>query len=329
MSISGYTTVRNVVSLDYPLRETVKSLEGFCSEICIVDSSDQEDGTAELLQELKAASRIPFNIQRLYLDWSSPNHGVYDGYTKAVARKMCTGEYCWQTDSDEIVHESFYDKIHHLTDFISPKIPILLLPVVEYWGSGGKVRLDVPPWKPRLSLNHPQITHDIPADFRWYDNYLLYAKPGTDGCDYVMPKSFKPIQAGLPPIEVAHRLASSVSTGVGFKQACDTWFREVPGIHHYSWWSIYRKLQHYRTFWTSFWQSLYGFKKDLKENPIFPGRDLADVSDEELMALAKKLETETSGWVFHKPWDGTNRSGTTKPMSDPAVMKSWIRSHTN
>jgi hypothetical protein len=144
-----------------------------------------------------------------------------------------------------------------------------------------------------------------------------------------MSKSFKPIQAGLPSIEAAHQLASCTSSGIGYKQACDAWFKEVPGVHHYSWWSIERKLQHYKVFWASFWQSLYGTKRDPKDNPIFPGRDLADVDDSEFANLAKELEGKTSGWVFHKPWDGTNRSGTMQPMSHPAAIQSWIRTHTN
>jgi hypothetical protein len=328
MSISGYTTVRNVVSLDYPLREVVKSLEQFCSEICVVDSSDTEDGTAELLQQLKNESRVPFKVQKLYLDWLSPNHGVFDGYTKTVARKMCTGDFCWQSDSDEIVHEKFFDKISGLTEYVSSQAPILILPVIEYWGYRGKVRLDVPPWKPRLSLNHPQITHDIPATHRKYQDYLLYASPGTDGCDYVMAKSFKPIQGSLPPTETAKALIAAMKTGVGYKEICDSWFVDTPGVHHYSWWSIYRKLQHYRSFWASFWQSLYGEAKNPTDNPIFPGRVLHTVTDEELMEYALKLEEGTSGWVFHKPWDGTRVPGTTSSTTHPQVIQSWIKLHT-
>ena len=30
---------------------------------------------------------------------------------KAEARKRCVGEFCWQQDSDEVVHENDYDKI--------------------------------------------------------------------------------------------------------------------------------------------------------------------------------------------------------------------------
>src|SRR6185436_9620387 len=77
---------------------------------------------------------------------------------------------------------------------------ILALPVVEYWGSKGKVRVDVNPWKARLSRNLPDITHGIPIQLRRKFNGLDYASPGTDTCDYVSKSTGRilPVMGFMP-----------------------------------------------------------------------------------------------------------------------------------
>ena len=44
-------------------------------------------------------------------DWDNKRFAVYDGLQKAMARAICTGEFCWQQDSDEVVHERDYGLI--------------------------------------------------------------------------------------------------------------------------------------------------------------------------------------------------------------------------
>ena len=62
---------------------------------------------------------------------------------------------------------------------------LISLPVIEYWGNQGKVRMDINPWKWRLSRNKPNITHGIPKHLRKTDeDGNIYALPGTDSCDY-------------------------------------------------------------------------------------------------------------------------------------------------
>ena len=46
---------------------------------------------------------------------------------------------------------------------IPKNMDLICLPVIEYWGKNEKVRIDVNPWKWRLSKNRPYITHGIPA----------------------------------------------------------------------------------------------------------------------------------------------------------------------
>ena len=78
---------------------------------------------------------------------SDSRFAVFDGLQKAYARSLCTGEWCWQMDSDEIVHEADYTKIKGLIKKIPKAIHLLSLPVIEYWGGSEKVRIDINPWR--------------------------------------------------------------------------------------------------------------------------------------------------------------------------------------
>ena len=60
-------------------------------------------------------------------------------------------------------------KIKNLASKIPQTIDLVCLPVIEFWGDKGKVRIDVNPWKWRLSRNRPHITHGIPKDLRRFD----------------------------------------------------------------------------------------------------------------------------------------------------------------
>ena len=190
--ISGYTTTKNAISQEYPFTESIKSMLGFCSEVVVVDGGST-DGTWEELKEWseKEDKLKVFLVER---DWTHVRHAVFDGAQKAEARNRCNGEYCWQMDCDEVVHEDDYPKITALTKMFPSQADLVSLPVIEYWGGPARIRIDVNPWKWRLSKNLPHITHGIPKELRKTDSSgNLYASPGTDGCDYIHVETFERI----------------------------------------------------------------------------------------------------------------------------------------
>lgn len=183
MKISGYMTSKNSLSMGYPFEEAIRSLFSFCDEIVICDTSDGTDNTKEKLEALQKefAGELKIIHNPDEVDWTAPNSGIYDGITKGIARSGCTGDYCFQIDADEVI-ETTREDIEKCCEQLDDEHPLLALPVIEYWGSQGKVRIDVNPWKWRLSKNLPNITHGIPGSHRKHENRLLYAYPGTDGC---------------------------------------------------------------------------------------------------------------------------------------------------
>ena len=182
------------ISFIQPSRNNLKYLQwsynsirknlGYTHEICMADDFST-DGTWEKILELsREDERIIAHQQPR--DWESERFAVFDGLQKALARSICTMDYCWQQDVDEIVHEEDYKKVKDLVRNIPTSMNLICLPVIEYWGGTEKIRVDVNPWKWRLSKNEPHITHGIPEKLRTFDDSgNLFAKPGTDGCDYI------------------------------------------------------------------------------------------------------------------------------------------------
>ena len=189
-------------------------------------------------------------------------------------------------------------------------VDLISLPVVEYWGNKGKVRMDVNPWKWRLSRNKPNITHGIPKHLRQHDaNGELYAAQGTDGCDYIDANTHEPIQHASFYTPEMHQLRLSAFDGdleakKNYEALFNNMVKKVPGVFHYSWFDLERKIKTYRGFWQRHWESLYNVtREDTAENNMFFDKPWNEVTDEDISNLATKMEKEMGGWIFHKKID--------------------------
>jgi glycosyltransferase involved in cell wall biosynthesis len=304
-TISGYTTTKDCIKQCYPFEQSIKSMLGFCDQVVVVDGGST-DGTWERLKELKEAdNRVVIHQQAR--DWSAKRFAVFDGQQKALARALCTSEWCWQQDSDEIVHENDYDKIKNIIKFLPKNVPLLALPVIEYWGSYEKVRMDITVWKWRLSQNLPHITHGIPAALRKFDkDGELYSALGSDGCDYINVSDYNPIQfANFYTADVEQVRQAALANNEQARQQFEMWFNavinEAPAVHHYSWFDITRKIKTYKEYWSKHWQSLYDIEQaDIPENNNFFSKVWSDVTEDDIITLAERLKNEMGGWIFHR-----------------------------
>ena len=139
MKLSSYTTVYNCIANKYPWEDSIKSLLGFSDEVCVIDGGSN-DGTWE---KLKSWSQIEpkLKIDQHIIDWNRPDFAYEsDGRQKTRARKLCSGDLCWQSDVDEIVVETDYEKIRQIAlSFNESQIDLIAFPIIEYWGDKGKV----------------------------------------------------------------------------------------------------------------------------------------------------------------------------------------------
>jgi glycosyltransferase involved in cell wall biosynthesis len=349
-SISGYTTVYNGVKQDYPFEECIQSMLQFSNEVCVVDGGST-DGTIQrllnlmnleptdaVMSSLDKGETVSSPDEKILLkvikrDWNHPRFAVFDGMQKAAARAMCKSTFCWQMDSDEIVHEDDAQKIIDLCSKFPNGVDLISLPVIEYWGGPEKIRADIMPWKWRISRNKPNITHGIPSDLRKYDNEgNLYAAEGTDGCDMidaVTGERINHVSFYSPEADSARRAAV-----LGNSQALNdynTWFNNVvenlPGVFHYSWYDLERKMRLYRDYWTRHWESLSGknYEDTAQSNMMFDV-PWSQVTDEMIKSRATEFKSKLGGWIWHRKWDGT----TTTPhltinRTQPKIMSNRMK----
>ena len=334
-TLSGYTTTRNCITHDYPWRESISSMIDFCDEVIVVDGGSN-DGTWEELEKW-SEQEIKLKVYKIERDWTHPRFAVFDGMQKAEARSKCTADFCWQQDADEIVHENDHKKILGLMRSFPSQVDLVSLPVIEYWGSEEKVRLDINPWKWRLSRNKPHITHGIPGQLRSYDESgSLYAKLGTDGCDYVDNKTGEVIAHASFYNNDAHKLKAIAMQGD--KKALDMyqdWFARnielLPSVHHFSWFNLERKIRTYREYWQAHWESLYDIEQqDTAKNNMFFQKPWSEVTDENIRELALGLKEKMGGWVFHEPVDfSTPTPWLALPVDLPCHALKYVKAKTN
>lgn len=362
--ISGYTTTYNCTQQDYPFVQCIESMLEFCDEVCVVDGGST-DGTLESLLKLSFAhsehlkdvpttgdyfnnclqslithgtTRVmsgglgPFDskihIKVIPRDWSHPRHAVYDGMQKAEARAMCTGDFCWQMDSDEIVHEDDAKKIISLAQKLPKQVDILSLPVIEYWGGPNKIRVDIQPWKWRLSRNKPYITHGIPVELRATDaDGNMYAHEGTDGCDMIHAETGERLpHMSFYTHEVENVRLQALMGNAEALIKYEQWFNaavdQLPGVHHYSWYDLERKIKLYKNYWTRHWNSLHGRNADdTAENNMMFDVPWSEVTDDMIKDRAKELAEKTGGHIWHKKWTGFSTPHMTVNRPEPKVMK--------
>ena len=306
--VSGYTTVKDVIEQNYPWRACISSMLDFCDEVIVVDGGSKDGSYEELLKWETDEPKL--KVHKVERDWNHKRFAVFDGLQKAAAREFCSYEWCWQQDIDEVVHEDDAPKIKRLAKTLPKNIHILALPVVEYWGSNEKVRVDVNPWKWRLTRNLPHITHGVPSELRKTDSEGdLYSLPGTDGCDFIDKETFKRLNfANFYTQEVDQARKMALQGSEDHVKAYEKWMNalvdELPGVHHYSWYNINRKINTYKNYWQKHWESLFDIKQeDSPENNMFFNKSWKDVTDKEIDDMTNKLEEEMGGWIFHRKVD--------------------------
>lgn len=331
MKISAYTTVKNVVEQNYPCEQSIKSLFDIVDEIIVCDTSDKNDGTKEILEKLKTEFCGEFKIvTNPNCDWSRADHGRFDGENKAFAKKHCTGDYCIQIDSDEILIatrkqiENIINKIQ-----LSEEYPVLALPVIEPWGSNGFNRIDVNIWKWRIYKNYPWLTHGIPASHKIIKGHEVFAKPGCDGCEPLDSRNgqmVNTIHFTKPEYDELRRKAIfDFNAALEYENWINKTTDKLPYILHLSWWSVYEKMLKYKNFWSKSWGSLYDQKQEEGYNP-FIKKSFNELTNEEMIAIANIIEEKCCGFIFHNQIDLNNipkTNGFKLNKQIPYLVKDW------
>lgn len=133
MIISGFSFVRNAITYDFPLEESLRSLLPLCDEV-MVAVGRSEDETLQVVRELGDGDlRI---IETEWDDALREGGRVYAQQTD-VALAGCTGDWCIYLQADEVLHEDDYDIIRSeiREADANPKVESLLFRYLHFYGS--------------------------------------------------------------------------------------------------------------------------------------------------------------------------------------------------
>ncbi len=107
MTLSGFTFIRNGLSLGYPFEESLASLLELCDDVSIA-VGDSADGTLEYVRSLNSPK---LQICETVWDDNLRVGGHILAQQTDIARSHCDGDWCLYLQGDEMLHEDDYDLI--------------------------------------------------------------------------------------------------------------------------------------------------------------------------------------------------------------------------
>lgn len=114
--VSGFTFIKNGLTLGYPIKESIESIEPLCDEIIINVGFDNEelkgdDGTYDYLR-----SHFPhkkFIFLKSFWDPNLQKQGLVLSQQTNIALEKCSGKFCQYIQGDEVIHENDLNSIHN------------------------------------------------------------------------------------------------------------------------------------------------------------------------------------------------------------------------
>ncbi|MEO6695306.1 MAG: glycosyltransferase family 2 protein [Ignavibacteria bacterium] len=177
MKVSGFTIIRNGVLYAYPFKEAILSILPLCDEM-IINVGKSGDETLEIVKSIKDKK-----IRIIESDWDmSLKDGKVLSEETNKALRDCTGDWCFYIQSDEVLHEKYFETIRSSMEKYSEdkKVEGLRFRYKHFYGSYDYVQDNYRNWyikEVRVIKNNDNIVSWGDAmDFRHIDGSKLLAK---------------------------------------------------------------------------------------------------------------------------------------------------------
>lgn len=107
-NVSGFTFIKNGLTLGYPIKESIESIAPLCDEVVINVGYDNpelkdDDGTYEYLRDSFPQDKYIF--LKSWWDPKISSEGQILSQQTNIALEKCRGKYCQYIQGDEVVHE--------------------------------------------------------------------------------------------------------------------------------------------------------------------------------------------------------------------------------
>jgi len=191
MKISGFSMGKNALKLYYPMRHSVESILPLVDEFVVVlGDSDEDDTTRE---EIEAIGSKKIRIVDTVWDIERYPRGMEHAHQTDIAMNLCTGDWLFYLQSDEVVHEQDLETIRQRCEELldDHEVEGLLFRYRHFWGDYHHVQ-DGHCWYPkeiRIVRNQPDI-------HSWESAQSFRKIPDFDGLNYRQ-------QAGTHKLKVA------------------------------------------------------------------------------------------------------------------------------
>jgi hypothetical protein len=143
--ISGFTFIKNGLTLGYPILESVKSIEPLCDEIVINVGFDdpnleKDDGTYAYLRDHLQSPK--FKFLKNYWDPNLTSQGLVFSQQTNLALQACQGKYCQYIQGDEALHENDLPTIEREVRLLEnqPHIDGLIFKYLHFYGNVDIIR---------------------------------------------------------------------------------------------------------------------------------------------------------------------------------------------
>lgn len=289
--ISSYLVLHEPERASLPWLRVVESTLRFASEIVVADATSR-DGTWEALLEVAREERR-VRLLRFPLERTDPGWALkLEVGLRAAARSACRGAYCFEANPDEVVGEADAARLQDLLPGLTRELPVIALPLLEYWSGTELLRRDLLPAAPRLSLNLPTITHGIPREQLRTDADGEYAEPYASlSGTYVdrLTGAAVPCRS-LYPLEL-EELREHPAYPDTFAASFHRALEGVPCIRRLTWLDLPRAVRRLRDSQAPLEQALYRLAGKPLASP-FAAKPWEDLTDAECDAIARRLANE-------------------------------------
>ncbi|MEJ0101767.1 MAG: hypothetical protein WDO19_04020 [Bacteroidota bacterium] len=135
MKVSGFTFIKNAISFDYPVVESIRSILPLCDEF-IVAVGDSNDGTRQLIENIDD-SRIKI-IDTVWDENLRTGGKVLASETnKAFEAIAGDSDWAFYIQGDEVMHEKYVDIVKAAMQKYKDdkRVDGLLFKYLHFWGS--------------------------------------------------------------------------------------------------------------------------------------------------------------------------------------------------
>lgn len=138
--ISGFTFIKNGITLGYPVKESIESISDLCDEVIINVGFDDpnlsvDDGTYEYLRDHFTSDKYIF--LKSWWDPKMTSRGLILSQQTNIALSKCSGKYCQYIQGDEAIHEDDFESILEGIKNLElrPEVAGLVFNYLHFYGS--------------------------------------------------------------------------------------------------------------------------------------------------------------------------------------------------